>query len=82
VRVFDPPGALLAGADGLACYRPLVAQAGQTLTSDGLLVLETSDFRAPRVAEILEGHGFSAIEPHRDLAGQVRCLTARGRRKF
>ncbi len=71
VRGFEPPGALLAGPDGLAVIRPLVAEAGQYLKPGGSLWLEIGESQGKAVQGLSCGPmRFIGIE--KDLAGRDR----------
>lgn len=77
VREHDPPAALDGGADGLAAYRSIAADAGRLLAPRGLLALEIGSGQSTAVTEILAVAGFATEEPRRDLAGLPRALLAR-----
>jgi release factor glutamine methyltransferase len=69
----EPPGALLAGPDGLSAIRALLA-----LLADrrrvGTLALEVGAGQAPAVAELAHGAGFRSVRAERDLAGIERVV--------
>jgi release factor glutamine methyltransferase len=73
IRLYEPPGALFAGPDGLEQLRRLVAMARAV----PLLGLEVGFDQAPPVAELLEMAGFGALERLRDLAGHERVVVGR-----
>jgi release factor glutamine methyltransferase len=73
IERYEPPGALLAGADGLTVIRRLVAHAAGI----PLLALEVAFDQADAVAELLRGAGFASIERLRDLAGHERVVIGR-----
>ena len=75
IERYEPPGALLAGADGLTVIRRLVAQAAGV----PLLALEVAFDQADVVAELLQGAGFASIDRLRDLGGHERVLIGRSR---
>jgi release factor glutamine methyltransferase len=77
VRDFEPPAALLAGADGLEAYRALAPDSVRLLATDGVLVLEIGQAQGDAVTAILAAHGLDVVEHRRDLAGIERCLVAR-----
>lgn len=77
VRDFEPHLALDGGPDGLYITRRLVAQAMSYLNPHGLLALEGGFDQAPRVAALLEAHGFSEISRSKDLAGIERVVSGR-----
>jgi release factor glutamine methyltransferase len=71
VRGFEPARALLAGPDGLAMIRPLVADAGEYLKPGGRLWLEIGESQGEAVGRIPCGPlRFCGIE--KDLAGRDR----------
>ena len=71
VRNFEPPGALLAGADGLAVLRRLVAEAGETLVSLGDLWCEIGESQGESVRRLPSG-SLKFVGVYRDLAGRDR----------
>jgi release factor glutamine methyltransferase len=71
VRNFEPPGALLAGADGLAVLRRLVAEAGETLVSRGDLWCEIGESQGESVRRLPSG-SLKFVGVYRDLAGRDR----------
>jgi release factor glutamine methyltransferase len=73
----DPPGAVFAGADGLALIPAVLARAAQLLRPGGLLALEHDDTHARPVAQLAAAAGFGEIADHTDLTGRPRYLTAR-----
>ena len=74
---FEPSSALLAGADGLAVIRRLIAGGREHLRAPGWLVMELGAGQDAIVAGLARAAGFAdvAIEP--DLAGIPRVLVAR-----
>jgi release factor glutamine methyltransferase len=77
IRAFEPRGALVAGADGLAAYRALAPDCARLLSRDGLCALEIGRGQGAAVAGILARHGLKVTARHRDLAGIERCLVVR-----
>jgi release factor glutamine methyltransferase len=71
----EPPGALFAGADGLAVIRRLVAQAAASPAR--FVALEVGMGQADEVAGALRAAGFGTVEARRDLAGIERVVTGR-----
>lgn len=72
---FEPSGALtdgIAGGDGLACIRRIVAGAPAHLLPGGWLFIEHGYDQAAQVRALLAAAGFSGIESWRDLAGIER----------
>jgi release factor glutamine methyltransferase len=73
VRLFEPPGALYAGTDGLEALRLIIAGAAAHLVPGGGLVLEHGDRQGEGVRHLLDQHVFERVTTHRDLAGCDRC---------
>ena len=69
----EPPGALVAGADGLDDIRQIVAQAPAHLAEGGWLLLEHGHDQAAAVRALLAAHGFAEVQSRDDLAGIQRC---------
>jgi len=76
IRLYEDPGALLGGADGLAIIRQILRDAPPWLTSGGLLALELGENQYPVARAFAESAGFTDIRAIRDLAGTERILTA------
>lgn len=72
----EPRQALVAGPDGLAALRTIVAGAPARLAPGGWLLLEHGWDQAAAVAALLRMHRFGAVQHHHDLAGHVRCTGA------
>jgi release factor glutamine methyltransferase len=71
----EPPGALFAGADGLAVIRPLVEQVATSAAR--FVALEVGMGQAGAVAGVLRAAGFPEIEVRGDLAGIDRVVAGR-----
>jgi release factor glutamine methyltransferase len=69
---FEPPSALVAGADGLDDLRRLIAQAPQHLHAGGWLLLEHGYDQAAACAQLLAAAGFRDVFNAPDLAGVPR----------
>lgn len=69
---FEPPQALVSGADGLDDIRRITATAVRFLKPGGWLWLEHGAEQGNRVAELLRNGGFLQIAVQRDLAGHER----------
>ncbi len=69
---YEPPHALLAGAEGLDDLQVIIAAAPYYLAAGGSLLLEHGYEQGGIVLSLLERAGFSAVVTHRDLAGQER----------
>ncbi|HBT84016.1 MAG TPA: peptide chain release factor N(5)-glutamine methyltransferase [Desulfuromonas sp.] len=77
VRDFEPSLALVAGADGLDCYRALVPAAWSQLCAGGWLLVEVGAGQAPAVREFFATTGYSECFTARDLAGIERVVGGR-----
>ena len=69
---FEPAAALVAGADGLACIRLIIAAAPQYLNGGGWLAFEHGYDQAARCRELLARAGFKERFSRTDLAGIER----------
>jgi len=76
VRLHDPKKALVAGKDGLSCYRDIVAKAKKFLKEEGLLILEIGIHQGTLVSDILNSHSFTVNSIKKDLSGIERCLVS------
>ena len=74
---FEPPGALVAGVDGLDAIRLIVAQARSYLVAGGWLLLEHGYNQGYVVPDLLRAHGYQAVELFRDAAGVDRVSGGR-----
>jgi release factor glutamine methyltransferase len=81
IRDWEPRDALLAGDDGLAAIRALLAAAGgRALHGEPVseaIALEVGAGQATAVAELLAEAGYAQIERRIDLAGVERVLVGR-----
>ena len=75
VRVYEPGGALFAGADGLDDYRIIAAQLRPLLAPGGVAILEIGHTQAADVTALLEAQNLT-VELRHDLAGRPRALIA------
>ena len=76
MRDFDPLLALDGGADGLAPYRIIAAQAPLHLAPGGLLAVEIGAGQGAAVAALFAAAGLNDIEIKNDLAGLDRVVIA------
>jgi release factor glutamine methyltransferase len=76
IRRHEDPAALLAGHDGLAVIRRIIAQASAHLAAHGLLALEIGENQRHAAAELLEQAGFHDIQTATDLGGHPRIVSA------
>jgi release factor glutamine methyltransferase len=72
----DPHRALDGGADGLAAYRAIAADAPRLLAPDRHLVIELGAGQEDRVAALFRGQGLAVAPACHDLTGIPRALTA------
>ncbi|WP_424363227.1 peptide chain release factor N(5)-glutamine methyltransferase [Methylocystis parvus] len=77
VRLYDPALALDGGADGLDCYREIVADAPRLLKPDGLVAFEVGHDQAVSVAALFGDKGFGVVRVGRDAGGHERVVAAR-----
>ena len=78
VAEFEPRSALFPGDDPLVCYRALVDRCREQLLPGGALVLETHEYRARLVEDLIRAAPFNQVEVLRDLAGRERVVVGRG----
>ena len=76
VRDHDPRHALDGGADGLAAYRSIVADAPRLLAPAGHLVLEIGIGQEAAVSGLFAGAGLGKATVRPDLAGIMRAIAA------
>jgi release factor glutamine methyltransferase len=77
VRDFDPMAALDGGADGLAAYRTIAADARRLLAPGGFLVLEVGAGQSDAVSALAGAAGLTAVAAIPDLAGIPRVVSGR-----
>jgi release factor glutamine methyltransferase len=77
VRNFDPVAALDGGADGLAAYRTILADAGRLLAPGAFLVMEVGAHQSDAVSTLADAAGLTATAATPDLAGIPRVVSAR-----
>ena len=80
VRDFEPHLALDGGADGLDCYREILADIADYLQIGGLVVFEIGQGQEEALIVLMEAAGFSEIQMHKDLSSIVRNVS--GKLKF
>ena len=73
----EPRLALDGGADGLACYRAIAADAPRLLAPAGHLVIELGFGQQDLVTALIRAQGLETMSVHPDLAGTPRALCAR-----
>ncbi|MCF7201881.1 peptide chain release factor N(5)-glutamine methyltransferase [Pseudomonas oligotrophica] len=74
---FEPPSALVAGADGLDDIRTIIAGAAPHLTRPGWLLLEHGFDQADAVRRLLAAAGFVEVHSRTDLGGHERISLGR-----
>lgn len=74
VKNYDPEKALVAGEEGLDCYRIIIPQTPNFLKTGGLLVLEIGCSQGEQIQKLMESAGFKDIRIYQDLAGLDRCV--------
>lgn len=72
----DPVLALFSGEDGLEAIKVVATVAMRLLAPGGILATEHDDSHQPGVVEILRAAGLDRVEPHADLTGRPRFVTA------
>ncbi|MFQ5956887.1 MAG: N5-glutamine methyltransferase family protein [Candidatus Brocadiales bacterium] len=78
VRDHEDPRALVAGEDGLECYRRIVAEAHKWLRPGGWLILELGEDQADSVKDLIyKDRHFRDIKTTKDLQGIERIIIAR-----
>ena len=71
---FEPPLALVGGADGLECLRAIAAQARHHLRPGGSLILEHGYDQGDNCVALLRALGYAEVVDHRDLARLPRAV--------
>lgn len=71
---FEPRLALDGGADGLAAYRVLFAEAPEHLNAGGALLVEHGSYQRPELVALAQVHGWRVAAARDDLAGRPRVL--------
>jgi release factor glutamine methyltransferase len=74
---FEPPGALLAGPDGLDAIRAIAARAPVHLAEGGAVLIEHGQGQDRAVRNLLEGQGLEDVRTWPDLAGIPRVTGGR-----
>lgn len=74
IRMHEDPLALLAGKDGLAIIRRIIAHAPRFLRPGGLLALEIGENHFQAAAALLRAAAFTDIACRHDLAGIPRII--------
>jgi release factor glutamine methyltransferase len=78
VRDHESPGALLAGREGLDCYREIIKGAPSWLRPGGWLVLEIGEGQAAPIQRLIQKEeNLGGVEVIKDLQGTERVLVVR-----
>ncbi|MFA5865929.1 MAG: peptide chain release factor N(5)-glutamine methyltransferase [Phycisphaerae bacterium] len=77
IKMYEPADALLAGTDGLAVVKRIIAEAGEYLKSDGYLVMEIGYNQSETVLKLFQAQGYKEIEFERDAADIPRIVIGR-----
>ena len=77
IRDFEPPLALLGGADGLALVRAVVQGAATMLAAAGVLAVEIGAGQATAARQAFVEADFTDIEIARDYGGHERVISGR-----
>jgi release factor glutamine methyltransferase len=77
VSRFEPKLALDGGADGLAAYRAIAAEAPRLVVPGGRLLLEVGEGQAAEVYAIFQSTGFAPEPAWKDLGGIDRVVSLR-----
>lgn len=81
VAQFEPRLALDGGEDGLDAYRRLAPDIDRLLARDGIAAVEIGIGQEVAICGIFDAARLRPVWQQRDLAGKVRCLVFRKRRK-
>jgi release factor glutamine methyltransferase len=76
IRNHEPRTALDGGPDGLAIYRNLLDDAVMVLKTGGGLFFEIGEDQGLAMHDMLNAHGFTSIQIHKDYAGHDRFASA------
>lgn len=78
---FEPPDALVSGADGLDAISHIAGKARAYLTASGWLLFEHGYDQGEQACALLAATGYDNVEQHRDIAGIVRVSGGRAEAK-
>jgi release factor glutamine methyltransferase len=79
VKLHDPALALDGGADGLVCYREIIADLPRLMAPHALALLEAGAGQASSIAALLAAAGLEIVEIRKDFSGWERAVAARRR---
>ena len=74
---YEPLSALVSKNNGLNDIEKIISQAKDYLTPDGLLIIEHGFDQGSLVFGLFKQYDYTDIQNHRDLAGNLRFVTAR-----
>ena len=78
IRNFEPPGALIAGPDGVAFHRKIIREGAHRLKAGGRIFLEIGEGQRDRVATLFREAGvYEEIGFRKDYGGIDRVASAR-----
>jgi len=78
IRNFEPPGALIAGPDGVAFHRRIIREGLNRLKAGGRIFLEIGEGQRDRVEALFrEEGGYGDIDCRKDYGGVDRVASAR-----
>jgi release factor glutamine methyltransferase len=78
IRNFEPPGALIAGPDGVAFHRKIIREGAHRLKAGGRIFLEIGEGQRDRVAALFrEEGGYGDIDCRKDYGEVDRVASAR-----
>ena len=77
VRLYEPPTALFAGADGLDVLRAIAPDVRRIVRPGGTFAVEIGIGQAETAAAIMRRAGFVEVRVRDDLQGIARVVTAR-----
>jgi release factor glutamine methyltransferase len=76
---YEPRSALVAGRDGLADIRQLIAQSSEHMVAQGWLLLEHGYDQAEAVRALFEQYAYDSVTTYQDLAGLPRVTVGQYR---
>lgn len=77
VKCYEPKGALVAGKDGLKCYREIAPYIKERLNDNGVCIIECGIGQGGAIKEILQEYPLTVFETKKDLRGITRCVLAK-----
>ena len=74
IRKFEPKLALDGGNDGLNCYKLILKNIDNHMTSESFLLFEIEGNRSDELKKISKNKPLSLFCTKKDLSGKMRCL--------